>query len=241
MKAFCFVGSNRIDSVGSYMSDLIEKRFEEVGIKSAFFKSKDNIIPFCVGCNSCFDKNCCPSGGIVCNKLKQEMLDSDLIIWISPVYAANVSGAMKNYMDHVTYFTHTMELAGKIGITITVTDSTGSNFVSYYLKKILTFMGCNVIGDYSYIKVEDCDIIKFVDNIIHDIQDAIYMNKQLESNEELEKIFLSSINYFIQYSTEDNKSYEFEYWNKSGLIKCKSFQEVIDIKAQGKMILSDNS
>lgn len=43
------------------------------------------------------------------------------------------------------------------GIVVTVTDQSGQEFVSYYLQKLLLQMGCNVVGEYKVVALEELD------------------------------------------------------------------------------------
>lgn len=68
-----------------------------------FFLPKDGP-GFCVGCNSCFIKgeNYCPEAGKV-QPIMQAMEWADVIMLDSPNYVMEMSGSMKNLMDHFAY------------------------------------------------------------------------------------------------------------------------------------------
>ena len=78
---------------------------------------------FCVGCNSCFLRGeaSCPQASKV-QPIMQAMEQADLIMLTSPNYCMEMSGAMKNLMDHFGYRWVTHRPHGnmfrKVGITI---------------------------------------------------------------------------------------------------------------------------
>lgn len=52
-------------------------------------------------------------------------------------------------LDRVSFFSHTFELRGKIGITLNTSASNGNDHVAKYLNKVLSSMGCAVVCDIS--------------------------------------------------------------------------------------------
>lgn len=78
---------------------------------------------FCVGCNACFIKgeDRCPSAHKV-QPIADAMAWADVIILDSPNYVMEMSGSMKNLMDHLAYRWVTHRPHGamfkKIGITL---------------------------------------------------------------------------------------------------------------------------
>jgi len=94
---------------------------EKDGIQE-FFLPKDGPA-FCMGCNACFLKGegHCPCADKV-QPLAKALDWADVIILDSPNYVLEMSGAMKNLMDHFAYRWVTHRPSGimfnKIGITI---------------------------------------------------------------------------------------------------------------------------
>ena len=73
--------------------------------------------------------------------IKKEMLESDLIIIISPVFLHNVSAYTKLFLDNFASWAHTMPLIGKVGIPISLSSNNGNQFVDDYLRKIMNYWG----------------------------------------------------------------------------------------------------
>jgi len=68
-----------------------------------FFLPKD-MPHFCIGCGNCFIKGetFCPHYADV-TKIEEAMLNSELLIFSSPVYVYHVTGQMKTLLDHFGY------------------------------------------------------------------------------------------------------------------------------------------
>ncbi|MCG4715535.1 NAD(P)H-dependent oxidoreductase, partial [Faecalibacillus intestinalis] len=76
------------------------------------FSLSDYDIELCKGCLSCFmGKECKLNDDF--RKIKYAMLDADIVIFVSPVFAHNVTGGVKNIIDRLASWTHYMPLAGK--------------------------------------------------------------------------------------------------------------------------------
>ena len=231
MKAMCYIGSNSLESRCFHIGTKLKRKLEKKGIIVDSFSSKESTVLECIECHQCFTRGECP----IDQKddmpiIRRKMLESDLIIWISPVYLNNLSGAMKTYIDRITSWVHTLHLLGKIGVVITVTDRSGQEFVSFYLKNILRLMGCNVIGEYKFVKVENVDIEYKLEEIIDDITSSIINESQYKSTDELEKRFQINKREYINPDNEKfiGKNYEVTYWYNSEMSKCNTYQEVLD-------------
>ncbi|MCD5192654.1 NAD(P)H-dependent oxidoreductase, partial [Enterococcus casseliflavus] len=78
-------------------------------------------------------------------EMKKEMLDSQIIIFISPVFSHNISSQMKLFVEHLSSWIHTMPLVGKLGIPISISNNNGNDTVNNYLKKIMEYFGLSII------------------------------------------------------------------------------------------------
>lgn len=68
---------------------------------------KDINLKRCVGCFSCLQKgkNLCPLKDDR-DKVFQQIMDSDGVIFASPAYNFNVTSLMKNFIDRFAYLGH---------------------------------------------------------------------------------------------------------------------------------------
>lgn len=75
------------------------------------------------------------------------------------------------------------------GIVVTVTDQSGQEFVSYYLQKLLLQMGCNVVGEYKVVALEELDQEEVIERIVSNIVKAFSDQEQYISTADLENTF----------------------------------------------------
>ncbi len=146
MKITVLNGNMRHGSTWNSMNMLvgeISKRCEtEV---TEFFLPRD-MPHFCAGCFSCLLKGeeTCPHASSVAPILTA-ILDADLIILTSPVYAMDVSGALKALLDHLCFMwmSHRPDprMFGKVGVVITTTAGAGLGHTVKTMKNSLTFWG----------------------------------------------------------------------------------------------------
>ncbi|MDO5520106.1 MAG: NAD(P)H-dependent oxidoreductase [bacterium] len=109
-------------------SSLVDKLKEADTQIMEFFLPKDGP-EFCIGCNSCFLKGeeHCPSADKV-QPIIKAMEAADVIILDTPNYAMEMSGAMKNLMDHFAYrwVTHRPSKAMFKKVAVTICSSAGA-------------------------------------------------------------------------------------------------------------------
>lgn len=234
MRIFCVSGSRNKQSVGAALAHQLENKFNELGEKTIFYiGQKFNLSP-CEGCSMCFVQGICPLDDIDgFGSVKEQILKSDLIIIISPVYVNNVPGIIKNLIDRISHWSHVLKLAGKMGIVISIADNSGAEFVGDYLEKVLSFCGCNVIGKYNITKTKNnLSLGKIADNIYKNIELAIENGEQYQSTDVLEKQFHNLKKGYLLYKNAIlNDAYEVKYWYSTGMIECNSFQEWLQKKS----------
>ncbi|WP_278462878.1 flavodoxin family protein [Thomasclavelia spiroformis] len=150
MKIFAYIGSYR--NKNSYTNFFVRRLINEL---SLVYSVKENDIYICmpnelkindcIGCSKCFFEGKCSildDMSIVKNKL----IESDLIIFASPVYVHQITGCFKTFIDRIGYWTHTMKLTGKIGVSVALSDSNGNEFVTEYISKVMQYLGISVIS-----------------------------------------------------------------------------------------------
>ena len=110
-----------------------------------FFLPKDGP-GFCVGCNTCFMKGeeFCPGADKV-QPIIKSMEESEIIILDSPNYVMEMSGNMKNLMDHFAYrwITHRphANMFKKVGLTISSSAGAPPSNTVKSMAKQLKWMG----------------------------------------------------------------------------------------------------
>lgn len=232
-KILAIIGSRREQNSDTYKFTklILEKlRTKDNGIQYEIITPNKYEIKPCLGCNNCFYKGYCVQDnkddmGII----KEKMLEADLIILGSPVYAHNVSGDMKIFIDRVSYWLHIFKLANKQSLTITTSASNGNTYVNNYLNKMLSYMGAtniinievttaspNLFEDNGFMEDE---VSNYVNLINSKLSDPIYVSTELQEKE------FKGLKQII--SSYDSNNAEYLYWKNSGLKDCESYQEYL--------------
>ena len=107
MKVTAILGSPHKGN-GYKISEAIERELKQLGVED--FERiwlKDIHLEMCMGCFTCFSKGeeFCPLKDDK-QEIERKLLGSDGVILISPGYAWNVSGLMKNFIDRFAYTLH---------------------------------------------------------------------------------------------------------------------------------------
>lgn len=146
MKVAVINGNTRHGSTWHSMDAIIQElgRFGSVE-KTEFFLPKD-MPHFCAGCYSCFYKGeqACPHAQSV-QPIALAILDADVVILTSSVYAMDVTGQMKALLDHLCYMwmSHrpNPKMFGKVGIAVATTAGAGLGNTAKTMRTSLKFWG----------------------------------------------------------------------------------------------------
>lgn len=110
---------------------------------------KENIEE-CRGCIRCMRKGeCILKDKDDIHKIIDNLLNSDLVIFSSPIYVLNVTGYMKKFIDRVAYMTHRLVMEGKLGVSVVSSQGLGVDSVLSYLNNIMEAMGMYIVGSIS--------------------------------------------------------------------------------------------
>mgnify|MGYP003259696649 CR=1 FL=1 len=201
-------------------------------ITSSYQECKKNIISLsdyniqnCKGCARCFATcSVCQQYEDDIKQIEEELLKSEVIIFASPVYAHNITGIMKNFIDRIAYGLHIMRFAGKYGVTVSVSDSNGNSFVNDYLEKILMYMGVKVIQNISVQRVKVVEHSVII-NCGNQIAEIIAGKGGRKSTEYEELVFRTMKNALLNVH-ECLETNETRYWKEHGYFECDSFEDV---------------
>nr|WP_312576179.1 NAD(P)H-dependent oxidoreductase [Sedimentibacter sp.] len=117
-----------------------------------FFLPKD-MPHFCIGCGNCFTKSekFCPHYEEV-NKISEAILNSDLLIFSSPVYVYHTTGQMKTLLDHFGYqwIVHRPDkkMFNKMALVISTAAGAGMKSTNKDIGDSLSFWGVARIFKY---------------------------------------------------------------------------------------------
>jgi len=235
-KIFGFIGSPLKKKSNTYtLTKMMLNKLVEMNkdIEFELITAGDVHIQSCNGCWSCMNLGKCPldktDDMLV---LKQKMLDSDFIILGSPVYAMHVSGQMKIFLDRLASWYHTFRLAGKPGITVSMTAGAGLEEVHKYLKLVLNAAGVKVIssldsfGTLPGTLTDPENALKSAYKAAYEIYPYLTHEKIIGTDEGLEYSFQVNKNKVI-YGVEVLKA-DYKYWKKHGMLEMNSFEELLE-------------
>lgn len=95
---------------------------------------------YCLGCCHCFENDsCCQNDDL--NLLIKKIKNADLIVLSSPVYFHTIPAILKNLIDRLSFWSHRIELAGKLGVIITASHTSGNSETSAQINKFFTYIG----------------------------------------------------------------------------------------------------
>ncbi|MBM7870402.1 multimeric flavodoxin WrbA [Clostridium pascui] len=230
-KILAIAGSNHKQSLTNM---LMKGLLNEIKTLNESYEAKviclrDYKIDYCIGCKICFYEGFCPMDEQDdFTIIRNELLESDIIFFASPVYVHNVSGIMKTFFDRISASTHLMNYAGKIGFTLTTTESTGQDDVKKYLIKMQEAIGIKNLDNYvfsnenstmkQFVKTNGINFLKSLEN------NYGYTNRILEWRFGFfRNLYGNMINQDL--GKEKQETFELDYWNQIWIKECRSFQE----------------
>ena len=99
-------------------------------------------LPFCTSCHQCFEKGeeKCPHYNTM-HRVAEKLENCDAVIVSGVVYSMHLNAAMKNLLDHFSYYFHRPRLFNTKGLVITTTAGGGEKTVAKYLQATLAQWG----------------------------------------------------------------------------------------------------
>ncbi|MCR4871135.1 MAG: DUF4135 domain-containing protein [Atopobiaceae bacterium] len=152
IKVFSFVGSCAgAASHTKELSDRLAAAFAEEAARHGETVSYECVtgdqlrISFCRSCASCFKGKDCPlDSSDDMGDLKRRLLGADVILFGSPVYLAEMSGVTKCVLDRISFWSHQLELAGKVGMTFVTASNNHGPEAERHLRELLGFFGISL-------------------------------------------------------------------------------------------------
>ncbi len=223
MKILVLMGSPRKGNTYK-LTKLIENKMNEYGDVDFEYLFVDDLdLKYCTSCHVCFlrgEEKCRDSE--VVKEIDKKMEEADGLILASPVYSMQVSAALKNLIDHISYFFHRPRFFDKKAMAIVTTAGGGCSDTLKYLSKLTRYWGYNYCHKFGVIthslEYEITDKIekkgkKLAQKFYHDIKTG-----------KLYSPSMSNIIYFnvwkaLNLNEIDQKSADLKYWTETGLIE----------------------
>lgn len=228
MKVFAYIGSPRGESsLGYQFLKLVKDELATLDDSIELNVFRDDLLNIKEHDGSVIDFN---SGQTIYNDdmkyIEEQMLCSDFIILVSPVYAHNVSSQMKKFIDRISYWLHLFRLTGKVGYVVSVADNNGVNYVNDYLTKMMQYLGIYVLGT-----------LGLQANKINNDQNTLssyskYLSKKIVASQKLkkidipyeqEKLFINQRNRYLKSNTDSKEKI---FWEKNDYLKYDSFEKL---------------
>lgn len=235
MRIFGYVGSMRgkSSSTYEYVMKIVDSFKEKVGdsLEYKVVCANEIQVQQCKGCMLCYHTGCPIQDGVA--EIKREMEQADVIIWASPVYVHQVSGAMKNLIDRLNILCYTLQLIGKVGISVSVSNTNGNRFVDSYMNKVLDIWGANVVANVSIQKypVDTEKEVRLVEHAVEKALDCLKDDNLRYVLSENQKLIFS--NYSILFR-EGEESCIKNYWDKNNYFDCTTMEEFIEMKKRSQ-------
>lgn len=222
-----YVGSRNLNSRTMKFTDLIMKQIidRNKDLTYDFHTPLDTPLFHATGCKTCFMEGYCPSEADINdygNTIKNNLLNSDIILISSPVYSHNVSSDIKILVDRVSYWGHIFKLVGKKVVILVTAESNGDHLVVDYLTKVFRVMGAEVYHTVSFVNSENDIKDELLEETINIIDDLIKTPKPFNVHPHQETNF-STIKPLIQNYNPAN--FEYKYWKENRLFDYDTLKD----------------
>jgi multimeric flavodoxin WrbA len=145
IKILAIMGSYRKANTYRATERIREFLQEKATVEWEYVLLRDVHLEQCRGCYTCFDRGeqFCPIKDDAA-LLEQKMHDADGVIFATPVYAFQVSGLMKTFIDRHSYICHRPRFFRQKALILTTAGAVGSKDVLKYLDLVTRIWGFDV-------------------------------------------------------------------------------------------------
>ena len=199
------LGSHNKKGAGAKTAEIFKSKFNSTEYSFETIFLSDYEINSCRGCTVCFKKKECIIKDDV-RYIVEKMKSSNAIIFVTPIYAMNISGLLKTFIDRISYMLHKPVLYEKHSYIIITTDVGGFKPISGYMKYMMNAFGIYNTG-YSGVFA---NFIKKDENYQNQISDAMTV--------EAEK-FKNFLNRGKNYKPKFTQVLRFNLWKTSAIMK----------------------
>jgi multimeric flavodoxin WrbA len=131
MKILVINGSMRKGNTYSLTREIVGRLSKKGGIRFNEISVADLKLPFCLSCHTCFSKGeeHCPHYDIM-KIVEDELAECDGVIFSATTYMWALNAAMKNLLDHLSFYFHRPSMFGKKGMAIATATGAGEKGVA---------------------------------------------------------------------------------------------------------------
>lgn len=125
-------------------SDALAREFErgakDAGHSVEFISLQGKKIDFCVGCFSCHEKGHCVIDDDAI-EIERKVVDSDVVVFASPIYYYEMSGQMKTLIDRLNAM-YTKDYKFRDVYFLTTSTENGEHVAEYAIGGVKGFVAC---------------------------------------------------------------------------------------------------
>ncbi len=188
---------------------------EKEGGQSETIHLCDLRVQFCRHCESCHkNRMVCPVKDDV-HLLLTKMLDSDGIVFASPVYIDQITGYLKMLFDRSSHFIHCQRLLGKYVGAVATAGGGPQGMVLDYLHHFSSVCGAQYVGGVSTTVPVTEEVMERARELGKNL--AIAIKNKAGFPREMEEI-VSRRNYFKRIMEAHKEAWfeEYDYWKERG-------------------------
>lgn len=228
MKILAIIGSPRKSGHSSFIIDKIEEKIKSLGdVDFERIYLTDANLELCRGCGVCIvkgEENCPHKEGI--KDIENKILGSDGVIFISPVYAVNMTALLKNFLDRTAYTMHRPRFFNQYTMLVSVTGSIGLEETLQSMTAI-KYSGYNIINTFGIVApdalgntpINDPKILKKIENEAEKFYKIILNKKPFSPS--FENIMQFRIQQGVYILKKDNLPCDYNYFKERGLLDKK--------------------
>ena len=147
MKCVVIHGSPRRGNTWDVLNIVLNELKDIPNIEFDVIELKKVKLDTCIGCFNCILKgeDKCPHSNTMKN-LIDRIENAEVIIMTSSVYSMQITGLLKNFIDHMSFNFHRAKFYKKKGLVIATTAGAGHKQATKYMKELLEFWGLNKVN-----------------------------------------------------------------------------------------------
>ncbi|MCK5538355.1 MAG: flavodoxin family protein, partial [Bacteroidales bacterium] len=139
-KILVIAGSQKKKGAGAKAVEVFKSKFDSDKYSFETVFLSDYEINQCKGCTVCFKKKeCIIKDGTT--TIIEKMKLTDAIVFATPIYAMNIPGLLKTFIDRISYMLHKPALYEKHSYIIVTTDIGGVVPISLYMRYMMNAFG----------------------------------------------------------------------------------------------------
>ena len=227
MKCLVIHGSPRRGNTWDVLNIVKEEMQKNGDFQFEIIELAKEKIPMCIGCFNCIEKgeNKCPHNSYI-EPIVKKMEEADAFIFTTPVYSMQVSGTLKNFIDHMSYNFHRPKFHDKKVLIITTTAGAGHTDTANYIKEVMEYWSVNYVQT---IPIAYRSLELSEKNKIKAIKGAKAFSKELNSHKVHQPKLKSLIMFHLWKSSSKEDGFsiaDFNYWNDEILKKGLYFADI---------------